>query len=108
MAHAFLIFDFGTNEESSQQARHRVEGWKQGFRLGNKILMKFAQMRATRGAAKADADEATESGNRRRRAKSKDEGRTEVRRECSSGSIFPTTRSSRAALARPDSQRRTV
>jgi hypothetical protein len=41
MAHTFIVFDFGTNEEASQQARHRVEGWKQGYRLGNKLLMKF-------------------------------------------------------------------
>jgi hypothetical protein len=41
MAHTFLIFDFGTDEETAQQARHKVEGWKQGFRLGNKIMLKF-------------------------------------------------------------------
>lgn len=41
MAHSYLIFDFGTNEESAQQARHKVESWKQGFRLGNKLLLKF-------------------------------------------------------------------
>jgi hypothetical protein len=41
MAHSYLIFDFGSNEEAAQQARHKVEGWKQGFRLGNKLLVKF-------------------------------------------------------------------
>jgi len=41
MAHTFLIFDFGTDEEAAQQARHRIEGWKQGFRLGNKVQFKF-------------------------------------------------------------------
>jgi len=41
MAYSFLIFDFGSNEEAAQQARHKVEGWKQAFRLGNKILLKF-------------------------------------------------------------------
>jgi hypothetical protein len=41
MAHTFLIFDFGTDEDTAQQARHKVEGWKQAFRLGNKILLKF-------------------------------------------------------------------
>lgn len=41
MAHDFLIFDFGTNEEEAQQARHKVEGWTQGFRLGKKMLLKF-------------------------------------------------------------------
>jgi len=41
MAYTYLIFDFGSNEEAAQQARHKVEGWKQGFRLGNKLLVKF-------------------------------------------------------------------
>ena len=54
MAHAFIVFDFGTNEDASQQARHRVEGWKQGFRLGNKLQMKFE--RAASG--KSGAEEA--------------------------------------------------
>ena len=36
-----MIFDFGTNEEAAQQARQKVERWKQGFRLGNKIQPKF-------------------------------------------------------------------
>lgn len=41
MAHSFLIFDFGGNEEAAQQARHRIEGWKQGFRLDKKLQVKF-------------------------------------------------------------------
>jgi hypothetical protein len=41
MAHDFLIFDFGSNAEEAQQARHKVEGWTQGFRLGKKMLLKF-------------------------------------------------------------------
>jgi hypothetical protein len=41
MPQSILIFDFGTNEDAAQQARHKVEGWKQGFRLGNKMLLKF-------------------------------------------------------------------
>jgi hypothetical protein len=41
MAQSILIFDFGTNEEAVQQARHKVETWKQAFRLGDKILLKF-------------------------------------------------------------------
>jgi hypothetical protein len=41
MAHSFLIFDFGSDEEAAQQARHKVEAWRQGFRLGNKLMVKF-------------------------------------------------------------------
>jgi len=41
MAQTILVFDFGTDEEAAQQARHKLEGWKQGFRLGDKIALKF-------------------------------------------------------------------
>ena len=41
MAYSFLIFDFGANEDAAQHARHRIEGWKQGFRLDKKLLVKF-------------------------------------------------------------------
>jgi hypothetical protein len=41
MAQSYLIFDFGANEEAAQQARHRIEGWKQAFRLGGKMQLKF-------------------------------------------------------------------
>ena len=41
MAQSYLIFDFGTNEETAQQGRHRIEGWKQAFRLGKKMQLKF-------------------------------------------------------------------
>jgi hypothetical protein len=41
MAHSFLIFDFGSDEDAAQQARHRIEGWKQGFRLDKKLQVKF-------------------------------------------------------------------
>lgn len=41
MPQSYLIFDFGGNEEAAQQARHRVDGWKQAFRLGRKLELRF-------------------------------------------------------------------
>ncbi len=41
MSYSFLIFDFGGNEDAAQQARHRIEGWRQGFRLDKKLQLKF-------------------------------------------------------------------
>jgi hypothetical protein len=41
MYNSFLVFDFGSNEEAAQQARHKLEGWKQAFRLDKKLLYKF-------------------------------------------------------------------
>jgi len=57
MAHSYLVFDFGTDEETAQQARHKIEAWKQGFRLGNKMLLKFERVEPDEqeGAAKPSA-----------------------------------------------------
>jgi hypothetical protein len=41
MPQSYLIFDFGANEQNAQQARHRVEAWKQAFRLNEKLQLKF-------------------------------------------------------------------
>ena len=41
MAHTYLLFDFGTDEEKAQQARHKLESWKQAFRLDKKLQFKF-------------------------------------------------------------------
>jgi len=47
MPQSIFILDFGANEEAAQQARHKVDGWKQGFRLGNKMLLKFERAEAS-------------------------------------------------------------
>jgi hypothetical protein len=60
MAHSFMIFDFGSNEEAAQHARQKVEAWKQGFRLGNKLMVKFDRGEA-RSAGK-DGEAAPEGG----------------------------------------------
>ncbi len=41
MAHIYLQFDFGGDEEKAQLARHKLETWKQAFRLDKKLLYKF-------------------------------------------------------------------
>ena len=57
MAHTFLIFDFGTDEEAAQQARHRIDGWKQGFRLGNKLQFKFERKSSKNNEDSGEKDE---------------------------------------------------
>ena len=48
MPHIYMQFDFGKDEEKAQLARHKLEVWKQAFRLDKKLLYKFE--RATDGA----------------------------------------------------------
>ena len=57
MAHAYEIyirFDFGTDEEKAQQARHKLEGWRQAFRLDKRVQYKMDRPESA-GAADAPA-----------------------------------------------------
>lgn len=63
MPQSILVFDFGTNEDAAQQARHKVDAWKQGFRLGDKMLLKFEREEtepANAAPAESGAGEASE------------------------------------------------
>jgi len=41
MAHSYIRLDFGTDEERAQQARHKLDGWRQAFRLDKKLQYKL-------------------------------------------------------------------
>jgi hypothetical protein len=41
MAHIYMVFEFAKDEEKAQQARHKLETWKQAFRLDKKLLYKL-------------------------------------------------------------------
>ncbi|PYU67937.1 MAG: hypothetical protein DMG49_17400 [Acidobacteria bacterium] len=41
MAHSYIRLDFGTDEEKAQQARHKLDGWRQAFRLDKKLQYKL-------------------------------------------------------------------
>lgn len=72
MAQSFLVFDFGSDEELAQQARHKVDGWKQGFRLDKKLLLKFDR---------SEASEANETAGDEEKAQSEKKGGTKSRRK---------------------------
>ena len=60
MAQTYLLFDFGSDEEKAQQARHKLEGWKQAFRLDKKLLYKLDRESFAAGA-ESDAEAPEES-----------------------------------------------
>lgn len=60
MAHTYLLFDFGTDEEKAQLARHKLEGWKQAFRLDKKLLYKLERAETEAQAAPEPAQKAAE------------------------------------------------
>ena len=41
MAHSYIRLDLGTDEEKAQQARHKLDGWRQAFRLDKKLQYKL-------------------------------------------------------------------
>jgi hypothetical protein len=59
MSHIYIKLDFGTDEEKAQQARHKLDGWKQAFRLDKKLLYKLERPESPAGelAAKPEAVE---------------------------------------------------
>jgi hypothetical protein len=63
MAHIYMQFDFASDEEKAQLARHKLEVWKQAFRLDKKLLYKFERSGETGTAAEAEAEKpATSKG----------------------------------------------
>ena len=82
MAHTYIRLDFGTDEEKAQQARHKLDGWRQAFRLDKKLQYKLerpespaadggaagssesAAKPAAEKAAKAAQDEKAKSGSK--------------------------------------------
>src|ERR1700757_3356918 len=67
MAHIYLTFDFAKDEEKAQQARHKLEGWKQAFRLDKKLQFKFDRGEEV---ASSEAGEATEAPAKAAKSKS--------------------------------------
>jgi hypothetical protein len=81
MAHDFLIFDFGNDEETAQQARRKVENWIQGFRLGKKMILKYEREGAGTEEIGQEDDADGKSSARKKKAsgKSNDESTGKVR-----------------------------
>src|SRR5450755_2180579 len=67
MAHIYMKFDFGTDEETAQQARHKLDVWKQAFRLDKKLQYKLDRGEELEGEAATLASE--ESHEERRETK---------------------------------------
>jgi hypothetical protein len=61
MAHTYLLFDFGTDEEKAQLARHKLEGWKQAFRLDKKLQYKLERAEAEADAKPDETHKAAET-----------------------------------------------
>jgi len=65
-----MQFDFGKDEEKAQVARHKLETWKQAFRLDKKLLYKLARTEDGVAAEKTAAEKAEKA---KGKGKAKDE-----------------------------------
>jgi hypothetical protein len=57
MAHIYMLFEFAKDEEKAQQARHKLETWKQAFRLDKKLIYKLERTPVAGIAADTSDDE---------------------------------------------------
>jgi flagellar motor protein MotB len=80
MAHTYMLFDFGADEDKAQQARHKLEGWKQAYRLDKKLQVKFDRGEEL-GPENEESEETSENAEK---AKSKTKAKT--KRKASEGS----------------------
>jgi len=81
MAHIYLLFEFAKDEEKAQQARHKLETWKQAFRLDKKLLYKLERIAAAPvdgGAKPAKAEKAANKAKGKGAAKTKAEVEVET------------------------------
>jgi hypothetical protein len=73
MSHAYIRLDFGTDEEKAQLARHKLDGWKQAFRLDKKLLYKLDRPGNPAGEPSAKMEAAEDAvPSSKARGKSKD------------------------------------
>jgi hypothetical protein len=79
MAHTYMLFDFGADEETAQKARHKLEGWKQAFRLDKKRQFKFDRGEAV--AAEAPQETAPEQPSAKTKSKTKTKAKGKSHKE---------------------------
>jgi hypothetical protein len=74
MAQTYLLFDLGSDEEKVQQARHKLESWKQAFRLDKKLQYKLEREQSASPStteAKPEPAKAEKSKSAKTKSKSK-------------------------------------
>jgi hypothetical protein len=75
MAQTYLVFDFGADEEKVQQARHKLDGWRQAFRLDKKLQFKFDRGETTASENAGEAAKTASEAPKSKTAKSKSTGK---------------------------------
>ena len=88
MAHTYMVFEF-PDEEKAQQARHKLEGWKQAFRLDKKLQVKFdrGDEVGDQGVEEGKPEAAASSSKKGEKGKSKSKAKVEKGDGAASGPV---------------------
>jgi len=81
MAHIYMLFAFGKEEEKAQQARHKLETWKQAFRLDKKLLYKVERIAAAPEQGEDEKPAKAENAKAEKAAKGKGKGKAAVKEQ---------------------------
>ena len=90
MAQTYLLFDLGSDEEKVQQARHKLESWKQAFRLDKKLQYKLEREQpaeAGESAVKAEPGKTEKPKPTKAKSKSKATAKSEETENQNSGPV---------------------
>ena len=90
MAQTYLLFDLGSDEEKVQQARHKLENWKQAFRLDKKLQYKLEREQpavTSEAAAKAEPAKAEKPKAAKAKSKSKSTSKSDEAENQNSGPV---------------------
>lgn len=74
MAHIYLVFDFGSDEEKAQQALQKLGVWKQAGRLDKKMQYKVARADENGAAGEASSEATAEATGKSGKSKSAAKG----------------------------------
>lgn len=90
MGQTYLLFDLGSDEEKVQQARHKLESWKQAFRLDKKLQYKLEREQpaaASESAAKAEPAKTEKAKAAKAKSKSKSTSKSDDDQHQNSGPV---------------------
>jgi len=90
MAHTYILFDFGRDEAKAQLARHKLEGWKQAFRLDKKLQYKLERESDAKNENAADDGDSAETSNAEKpKQKAKAKAKHTAKKAEASGDLSP-------------------
>ncbi|HEY1470658.1 MAG TPA: hypothetical protein VGF61_16570 [Candidatus Acidoferrum sp.] len=101
MPHTYLLFDFATDEEKAQLARHKLETWKQAFRLDKKLLYKFDRATSSDGAEAPKDEESAATTEPAKAAKAKGAAKSKSKSKAKSEDLEAATATQEASSPEP-------